>query len=89
MCSRLNKRQKATFACIREIPVRSDVSWSDIIDLLSAIGEVKEYKDRVFALVSDGQGMRRGVFHRRKRRRYANEKTVQGLQDFLIFLDID
>lgn len=86
---RLNKRQRKTFECICEIPVRSDIAWSDIINLLGAVGEVKEYDDRVFALAPYDQEMRRGVFHRHKRQSYANEKTVQSLKDFLTLLDID
>ena len=83
----MNNRQRKTFADIFSEPVRSDVEWSNIEKLLSALG----------AEISEGRGSRvrialngvRGVFHRPHPERVTDKGALKDVRNFLLNAGID
>jgi hypothetical protein len=93
MCIHLNPKQRATLDKIRKVPPRSDIPWSDILDLLGAVtealgGAVREYDDRVFIFIPQEQTSKCGVLHRRRKQRNANLSTIKDLQDLLLEIEV-
>ena len=78
----MNKKNKTTLAAIFENPVRSDILWKDIENLLYALG----------AEISEGRGSRvrivlesvRAVFHRPHPRKETDKGSVKSMRRFLI-----
>ena len=78
----MNKKNQNTLAAIFEEPVRSDILWKDIENLLYALG----------AEVSEGKGSRvrialkgvRAVFHRPHPRKETEKGSVKSMRRFLI-----
>ncbi|MBD2465067.1 hypothetical protein H6G89_29090 [Oscillatoria sp. FACHB-1407] len=85
----LNNKQKSTLDKICQSPLRSDIAWSDILDLLKTIGKVSENDDRVFVLIQHNPEVKCGVLHRRKRQRNASQSTIRDLQEFLMDIEIE
>jgi hypothetical protein len=77
----VNTKQKNTLATVFERPVRSDISWSDIENLLSGLG----------ATITEGRGSRvrvalngvKAVFHRPHPERITDRGQVASLRRFL------
>lgn len=77
----LNRKQKKALDSIFENPIRSDILWNDIINLLIALE----------AEVSEGRGSRvriylngvRAVFHRPHPQKEANRGTLKSIRRFL------
>lgn len=77
----MNTKQKNTLATVFERPVRSDISWSDIENLLSGLG----------ATITEGRGSRvrvalngvKAVFHRPHPERITDRGQVASLRRFL------
>ena len=78
----MNKKQRQTLERIFEKPDRADIIWSDIENVLKALG----------AEISEGKGSRvrvalkgvRAVFHRPHPRRVANKSTVRSVRRFIL-----
>ena len=77
----MNKKQRQTLKRIREKPERSDIPWSDIESLFSALG----------ADISEGRGSRvrvalkdvKAVFHRPHPVRLTEKGAVRSVRRFL------
>ncbi|MBW2576181.1 MAG: type II toxin-antitoxin system HicA family toxin [Deltaproteobacteria bacterium] len=77
----MNKKQRQTLKRIFESPVRSDISWTDIESLFTALG----------ADISEGKGSRvrvalnevRAVFHRPHPKRITSKGAVKSVCRFL------
>lgn len=78
----MNKKQRQTLERIFEKPERSDVPWSDIERLFTALGaEISEGKgSRVRVVLSDVKA----VFHRPHPQRVTNKATIRSVRRFLI-----
>jgi len=78
----MNKKQRQTLERIFEKPERSDVQWSDIERLFTALGaEISEGKgSRVRVVLSDVKA----VFHRPHPQRVTNKATIRSVHRFLI-----
>ena len=78
----MNKKQRQTLERIFEKPERSDVPWSDIERLFTALGvEISEGKgSRVRVVLSDVKA----VFHRPHPQRMTNKATIRSVRRFLI-----
>ena len=78
----MNKKNKNTLAAIFEEPVRSDIVWTDIENLLYDLG----------ADVTEGRGARvrvalkdvRAVFHRPHPRKVTDKGSVKSMRRFLL-----
>ncbi len=78
----MNKKNQRTLAAIFEDPVRSDILWNDVKNLLYALG----------AEVSEGKGSRvrialkgvRAVFHRPHSSRETDKGSVKSMRRFLV-----
>jgi len=78
----VNKKQRRTLEAILETPPPSNIAWSDIESLLSALGAEK----------SEGRGSRvrislrgvRAVFHRPHPEKVTDRGTVRSVRRFLI-----
>jgi hypothetical protein len=85
--SGLNKKQIKILKSIFENPVRSDVLWTDIENLLVALG----------AELSEGRGSRvriylngiRAVFHRPHPRKETDKGALKSMRRFLISAGVD
>ena len=83
----LNKKQKRILNSIFENPVRSDVLWSDIENLLIALG----------AELSEGRGSRiriylngiRAVFHKPHPRKETDKGALKSMRRFLTAAGVD
>jgi hypothetical protein len=77
----MNNRQRRTLEAIFTDPVRSDIPWSDIESLFSALG----------AEITEGSGSRvrvtlneeRGYFHRPHPERVTDKGAVKSVRRFL------
>jgi hypothetical protein len=77
----VNTKQKNTLATVFERPVRSDISWLDIENLLGGLG----------ATITEGRGSRvrvalngvKAVFHRPHPERITDRGQVASLRRFL------
>lgn len=68
------------------VPLRSDISWSEIRSLLEALGGiVKEYGDRVCVAMIH----QRAIIHRLHNQRYASRCAVEAVQYFLTTVGIE
>ena len=78
----MNKKQRQTLERIFEKPERSDVPWSDIERLFTALGaEISEGKgSRVRVVLSDVKA----VFHRPHPQRVTNKTTIRSVRRFLV-----
>ena len=78
----MNKKQRQTLERIFKKPERSDVQWSDIERLFTALGaEISEGKgSRVRVVLSDVKA----VFHRPHPQRVTNKATIRSVRRFLI-----
>ena len=78
----MNKNNKSTLTAIYEDPVRSDILWTDIENLLYALGvETTAGKgSRVRVALKDV----RAVFHRPHPRKVTDKGSVKSMQRFLI-----
>lgn len=78
----MNKKQRQTLERIFEKPERSDVPWSDIERLFTALrAEISEGKgSRVRVVLSDVKA----VFHRPHPQRVTNKTTIRSVRRFLI-----
>jgi hypothetical protein len=77
----MNKRQRATLNSIFERPVRQDIRWTDIQNLITGLGgKVEEREGSRVALKLNGI---RAVFHRPHPRPETDRNTVRDLRDFL------
>ena len=78
----MNKKQRQTLERIFKKPERSDVQWSDIERLFTALGaEISEGKgSRVRVVLSDVKA----VFHRPHPQRVTNKATIRSVHRFLI-----
>jgi hypothetical protein len=78
----VNKKNKSTLAAIFEDPVRSDILWTDIENLLYVFS----------AEITEGRGSRvrvalkdvRAVFHRPHPRKVSDKGSVKSIRRFLI-----
>ena len=78
----MNKKNRITTAAIFEDPVRSDIVWHDIENLLYALG----------AEITEGRGSRvrvalkgvRAVFHRPHPLKVTDRGSVKSMRRFLI-----
>jgi len=78
----VNKKNKSKLAAIFDDPVRSDILWTDIENLLYALG----------ADITEGRGSRvrvalkdvRAVFHRPHPRKVTDRGSVKSMRRFLI-----
>lgn len=83
----LNKKQKKTLKSIFENPIRSDILWTDIENLLVALG----------AELSEGRGSRvriyfngiRAVFHRPHPRKETDKGALKSMRRFLTAAGVD
>ncbi|MDC0834054.1 type II toxin-antitoxin system HicA family toxin [Geitlerinema sp. CS-897] len=81
MCDKLKSKQRRTLEDIFVSPVRSDISWNDVENLLRALG----------ADIREGRGSRvrcvlgevRAVFHKPHPKPVVNKPTVKDLKRFL------
>lgn len=78
----MNAKHKRTFASIFHEPVRSDVKWNDVENLLKALG----------AEISEGRGSRvrvalkgvRAIFHRPHPQKVTDKGALKSVKRFLI-----
>jgi hypothetical protein len=78
---KLSRKHKRTLDAIFESPVRSDVPWDDVVNLLVALG----------AQISEGRGSRvrialggvRAVFHRPHPRKETDKGALRSMKRFL------
>ncbi|MEE9307282.1 MAG: type II toxin-antitoxin system HicA family toxin [Spirochaetia bacterium] len=78
----MNKKNQNTLAAIFKEPVRSDILWKDIENLLYALGtEVSEGKGSRVRIALKGV---RGVFQRPHPRKETGKGSVKSLRRFLI-----
>ena len=78
---KLNKRRKATLSKIFEEPVRSDIVWPDIENLIIALsGEKSEGKGSRVRFTLNGV---RAVFHRPHPKPTVDKGTVRSVRKFL------
>jgi hypothetical protein len=78
---KLGRKHRKTFCAIFEEPVRSNIPWADIENLLVALG----------AELSEGKGSRvrvylnevRAVFHRPHSRKEADKGAIKSMKRFL------
>ena len=78
----MNTKHKKTLAAIFHEPVRSDVKWTEIENLLTALG----------AEISEGRGSRvrvalkgvRAVFHRPHPQKVTDKGALKSVKRFLI-----
>ena len=83
----VNSKQRRTRDFIFEDPVRSDIAWKDVENLLAALG----------AEVSEGHGSRirvalngiRAVFHRPHPKKEIDKGAVKSVRRFLTEAGID
>ena len=79
--SRMNKRQRATLDAVFAKPVRQDIRWADIENLIRALqGKVEEREGSRVALKLNGI---RAVFHRPHPRPEMDRNAVRDIRDFL------
>ncbi|WP_076790615.1 type II toxin-antitoxin system HicA family toxin [Chlorobium sp. KB01] len=77
----MHKRQQKILDRIFENPVRSDVQWSDIENLLQALGaELSEGKGSRVRMVLNGV---RAVFHRPHPQKETDKGALQSMRRFL------
>ncbi len=84
---KLSNKQRKTFGAIFEEPIRSDVAWADIENLLHGLG----------AELSEGRGSRvriylrgvRAVFHRPHRQKETDKRALKSVRRFLTEAGID
>jgi len=77
----MNSKHRKTFKKIFDLPIRSDIEWIEIENLLIYLG----------AELSEGSGSRirialhnvRAVFHRPHPKKEANKGTINSLKRFL------
>ncbi len=77
---KLGKKQKKVLDCIFENPIRSDVEWKDIENLLTSLG----------ADISEGRGSRvriylngiRAVFHRPHPKKETDKGALKSIRRF-------
>ena len=78
----MNKKNRSTLAAIFEEPIRSDILWKEIENLLRALG----------AEITEGRGSRvrialkgvRAVFHRPHPSRVTDKGSVKSMRKYLI-----
>lgn len=78
----MNAKHKRTLASIFHEPVRSDVKWNDVENLLKALG----------AEISEGRGSRvrvalkgvRAIFHRPHPQKVTDKGALKSVKRFLI-----
>lgn len=78
---KLNKRRKATLLKIFKDPIKSDIVWSDIENLIVSLnGQKSEGKgSRVRFILNDA----RAVFHRPHPKPTVDKGTVKSVRKFL------
>lgn len=77
----MNTRQRATVDSIFEKPVRSDINWADIENLLKALGaEITEGRGSRARVVLNGE---KAVFHRPHPERITDRGQVVSVRRFL------
>lgn len=77
----MNTRQKQTLQDLFEVPVRSNILWTDIESLLWACGaEISEGKGSRIRIALNGV---RAVFHRPHPRKETDKGAVKAMQRFL------
>ncbi len=80
-CSIMNKRQQKILDRIFQNPVRSDVQWNDIENLLRALGaEISEGRGSRVRIVLNGV---RAVFHRPHPQKETDKGALQSMRRFL------
>ncbi len=78
----MNKKQRKTLDYIFEIPVRSDVKWSDIETLFASLGgEVSEGSGSRVRVALNGV---RAVFHRPHPKKVTDKGALVSVRRFLI-----
>ena len=83
----LNKKQKRILKAIFENPIRSDVLWSDIENLLIALGaELSEGKGSRIRIFLNGI---RAVFHRPHPRKETDKGALKSMRRFLTAAGVD
>ena len=83
----LNKKQKRILKAIFENPIRSDVLWSDIENLLIALGaELSEGKGSRIRIYLNGI---RAVFHRPHPRKETDKGALKSMRRFLTAAGVD
>ena len=82
----MNKKNQRTLAAIFENPVRSDILWSDVENLLYALGaEINEGKGSRVRIALKGV---RAVFHRPHPSRETDKGSVKSMRRFLIAVGV-
>ena len=77
----MNNKQRKTLSAIFEEPARANIDWSDIENLLSALGtEISEGRGSRLRVALNGA---RAVFHRPHPRKEAGKLMVQSVRRFL------
>ena len=77
----MNKRQQKILDRIFQNPVRSDVQWNDIENLLRALGtEISEGRGSRVRIVLNGV---RAVFHRPHPQKETDKGALQSMRRFL------
>ena len=77
----MNKRQQKILDKIFQNPVRADVQWNDIENLLRALGaEISEGKGSRVRIVLNGV---RAVFHRPHPQKETDKGALQSMRRFL------
>ena len=77
----MNNKQRKTLSAIFEEPARANIDWSDIENLLSALGaEISEGKGSRLRVSLNGA---RAVFHRPHPRKEAGKLIVRSVCRFL------
>ena len=80
-CSIMNKRQQKILDGIFQNPVRSDVQWNDIENLIRALGaEISEGRGARVRIVLNGV---RAVFHRPHPQKETDKGALQSMRRFL------
>ncbi len=82
----LSNTQYKTLRRLFAVPPCSDISWSEIMSLLEALGGVvKEYGDRVCVAISH----KRAIIHRLDNQTYASRHAVERVQYLLTTVGIE
>ena len=78
----MNKKQRQTLSAVFHVPIRANIIWTDIENLLAGLGaEIEEGSGSRVRIALNGA---RSVFHRPHPQKEADKGAVKDMRRFLI-----